>query len=204
MRKAVWALLALALAVVAAGCGGGGGGDGSAATTEAETPYRGIVVTNSPRAPAFRLHDEHGRVVTMADQRGRWVLMTFLYTYCPDVCPVIAGQLNQVLKTAPARRADLRVLSVSVDPKRDTPAAVRKYARDHRLLPTFRWLLGTRAELKRVWDAYNIAVLPGPKNTVSHYAVQLLIDPQGRERLAYDSQVKTADVVADLRTLERE
>jgi protein SCO1/2 len=194
---------ALALVVGAAGCGGSGGNE-SAATTEGQTPYRGITVTNSPQAPAFRLHDQNGRLVTLAGQRGRWVMMTFLYTYCPDVCPVIAGQLNQVLKTVPARRADLRVLAVSVDPKRDTPAAVRTYVRNHRLAPTFRWLLGSRPELKRVWEAYNIAVLPGPKNTVSHYAVQLLIDPQGRERLAYDANVEAADVVADLRRLERE
>jgi protein SCO1/2 len=142
--------------------------------------------------------------VTLAEQRGRWVLMTFLYTYCPDVCPVIAGNLNAVLRTPVARNADLRVLSVSVDPVRDTPAAARKYVRDHRLLPTFRWLLGTRAELSKVWKAYQIAVLPGPKKTVSHYAVQLLIDPEGRERVAYDSQVQTADVVADLKRLQSE
>ena len=60
------------------------------------------------------------------------------------------------------------MLSVSVDPARDTPPAARKYVRDHRLLPTFRWLLGTRAELAPVWQAYNIAVLPGEQKTVSH------------------------------------
>jgi protein SCO1/2 len=189
------ALLALAAAPALAGCGGGG---------PAAPAYRGIEVPDSPPAPDFTLKDEHGRTVTMAGQRGHWVLMTFLYTYCPDVCPVIAGQLNAALRSAPARSVGLRVLSVSVDPRRDTPAAARKYARDHRLLPTFSWLLGSRSELKRVWDAYDIAVLAGPKQTVTHSAVQLLIDPEGRERLVYDSEVKTADVVADLRTLQDE
>ena len=93
--------------------------------------------------------------------------MTFLYTYCPDVCPVIAGNLNAVLRTAPARRADLRVLSVSVDPTATRPAAVRRYVRDHRLLPTFRWLLGTprraRAGLARVPDRRP----PGPQEARS-------------------------------------
>jgi protein SCO1 len=194
VRSAAVLLLVVA-SVAAAGCGGGvGGGD------DAEQ-FRGLVLEDRPVAPNFRLRDQDGRLVSLADQRGRWVLMTFLYTWCPDVCPVIAGNLNQALRSPAAKQAGLRVLSVSVDPARDTPATARKYARDHRLLPTFRWLLGTREELVRVWDAYDVAVLPGPKNTVSHSAIQLLIDPEGHERLVYDSQVQTADVVADLRTL---
>ena len=192
-RRAAALALLLVVAFAAAGCGGGGDG-------EAEQ-LRGLVLEERPVAPNFRLRDQDGRLVSLADQRGRWVLMTFLYTWCPDVCPVIAGNLNQALRSPAAKRAGLRVLSVSVDPARDTPAAARKYARDHQLLPTFRWLLGTQAELKRVWDAYDIAVLAGPKRTVSHSAIQLLIDPEGHERLVYDSQVQGADVVADLRTL---
>jgi protein SCO1 len=139
--------------------------------------------------------------VTLADQRGHWVMITFLYTYCPDVCPVIAGNLNAALRSAPARRGGLKVLSVSVDPARDTPAAVRRYVREHRLAPAFLWLLGTRAELERVWRAYRVAVLPDPGGTITHSSFELLIDPEGHERLVYDSGVKTADVVHDLAQL---
>ncbi len=175
---------------MAAGCGGSG--------ADAQASYRGTVLPERPAAPSLALRDQHGRTVTLAGQRGRWVLVTFLYTYCPDVCPVIAGNLNAALRSAPARRAGLRVFSVSVDPARDTPAAVRRYARQHRLAPSFLWLLGTRAELRKVWDAYRIAVLPGAKGTITHSAPSLLIDPEGRERLVYDSTVQTADVVHDL------
>ena len=195
-RRPAGLVLLLVLVLAAAGCGGGGSSGG-----DDPGRFRGLVLEDRPVAANFRLRDQDGRLVSLADQRGRWVLMTFLYTWCPDVCPVIAGNLNQALRSAPAKQAGLRVLSVSVDPARDTPAAARKYARDHRLLPTFRWLLGTRAELARVWDAYDVAVLPGPKRTVSHSAIQLLIDPEGHERLVYDSRVQAADVVADLRTL---
>jgi protein SCO1/2 len=194
-RSAAAAAVAVALAACAA-CGGGGGG--------AQPALRGIVLPDRPAAPGFTLHDEDGRTVSLAGQRGRWVLLTFLYTYCPDVCPVIAGNLNAALRTAPAHRAGLRVLAVSVDPARDTPARVRAYARSHQLLPSFRWLLGTRAQLAPVWREYKIAVLPGAKKTVSHSTVQLLIDPSGRERLVYDATVKTGDVVDDLRTLADE
>jgi protein SCO1/2 len=183
---------------VVAGCGGKGSSGNDA------TKYRGLLLPDSPTAPNFRLHDENGRLVTLTGQRGHWVMMTFLYTWCPDVCPVIAGNLNGVLRTPTARQAGLRVLSVTVDPARDTPLAVRTYARNHQLLPTFRWLLGSEQELQPVWQAYNIVVMPGEKRTVSHSTVQILIDPEGHERLVYDANVKTADVVADLKTLQDE
>ena len=110
--------------------------------------------------------------------------------------------LNGVLKTSVAKRAGLRVLAVSVDPKGDTPAAVRRFVRVHELLPSFLYLTGTRAELQPVWSAFHVASTPGPNAEVSHSAIEYLIDPQGRERLIYDSTVTTATVVHDLTLLE--
>jgi protein SCO1/2 len=194
------ALLAAAVAVLCAGCGGGGG------TATVEQPvrlFRGTVLSPPVPAPAFTLRDQSGQQVSLAAQRGRYVVVTFLYTHCPDVCPVIAGNLNTALKSPVARRAGLRVLAVSVDPKGDTAEAVRRYVRERRLLPTFHYLIGTRARLGRVWKAYRIAVLAGPQATVTHSTVQLLIDPRGRERLTYGSDVTAADVIHDLRRLER-
>jgi protein SCO1/2 len=183
-------VLAALFAALVAGCGGSGSND--------QASFRGTLLPDRPAAPNFALRDEHGHLVTLTGQRGRWVVVTFLYTTCPDVCPVIAGNLNAALRSAAARQAGLRVLSVSVDPVRDTPAAARRYARQHGLAPSFLWLLGNRPRLQRVWRAYRIAVLPGSKGSITHSTVELLIDPQGRERLVYGSTVKTADVVHDL------
>jgi protein SCO1 len=180
----------LVLGLAASGCGGAGGDE--------ESSLRGIVLPDRPEAPPLALHDQDGRPVTLAGERGRWVLVTFLYTYCPDVCPVIAGNLDAALRSGPGRRAGLKVLSVSVDPARDTPAAVRRYVRRHHLAPAFVWLLGTRSELKRAWRAYDVAVLPGAKGTLTHSTPTLLVDPEGRERVLYDTTVQTADVVHDL------
>ena len=193
------ALLGVLVLAVAAGCGGGGGGG-----TDDAAAYKGILLPDQPKAPNFRLHDQNGKPVSLAAERGKWVMMTFLYTWCPDVCPVIAGNLNTALRSPTAKQAGLRVLSVSVDPKRDTPAAVRKYVRDHGLLPTFRWALGNEQQLSEVWRAYKIVVMPDVKDTVSHSTVQLLIDPTGHERLVYDAHVQAADVIADLKTLQGE
>ncbi len=58
----------------------------------------------------------------MGDQRGKLVLLTFLYTNCPDVCPLITQNLNEALQMLGAKRDDVRVLAVSVDPEGDTPS----------------------------------------------------------------------------------
>jgi protein SCO1/2 len=191
-------LLGVLVVAFATGCGGGG------SSTDDASAYKGILLPDQPKAPNFRLHDQNGKPVSLAAERGKWVMMTFLYTWCPDVCPVIAGNLNTALRSPTAKHAGLRVLSVSVDPKRDTPAAVRKYVRDHGLLPTFRWALGNEQQLSEVWRAYKIVVMPDVKDTVSHSTVQLLIDPTGHERLVYDAHVQAADVIADLKTLQGE
>ena len=183
-----------ALALVCAACGGTKG--------PSQAAFRGTLLSPAPAAPAFTLSDQAGAAVGLAGEQGHYVVVTFLYTHCPDVCPVIAGTLNRVLKTPAAHRAGLRVLAVSVDPKRDTPGAARQFVREHQLVPTFRYLTGTRAELEPVWKAFHVAAVAGPGGTVTHSTFEILIDPQGRERLIYDSTVTAAAVVHDLSLLE--
>jgi protein SCO1 len=189
-------LAGLALLALCAGCGSG------SAIRHPTSVYCGATLSPAIAAPDFSLPDQAGRQVSLASQRGHYVIVTFLYTHCPDVCPVIAGNLNVALKSPVARRAGLRVLAVSVDPERDTRVAAGRYVRERGLLPSFRYLTGARAQLRRVWKAFRIAVLAGPKGTVTHTAVELLIDPRGRELLSYGSDVRAAWVVHDLRLLE--
>jgi protein SCO1/2 len=194
MKRAV-----LILTLFLAGCGGGGG---ATTSSQPSVQFAGGTLDPPVRAPNFALRDQRGRIVSLAEQRGHWAVVTFLYTHCPDVCPLIAANLNQAIQTGAGRRAGLHVLAVSVDPARDTPAAVRKYARDHRLVPSFSYLIGTRAQLQRVWSAYHVAVQPGPRGTVSHSSFEMLVDPKGMMRLIYDATVKSSDVSGDLAKLE--
>jgi protein SCO1 len=135
------------LAAVLAGCGS------SAAKISVPTApkrtFAGGEVSPPRTAPPIRLHDAAGRPVTLAAQRGRYVLVTFLYTHCPDVCPLIAQNLNAAVRSFRGKADDLRVLAVSVDPKGDTPAAVRAYTKRMHLVPQFRYLIGTRPQLRR-------------------------------------------------------
>ena len=185
MRRAT--LLAVLLL---AGCGG-----------SKAPPLVGVALDPPVHAPNFSLEDQSGGRVSVAEQRGHWLVVTFLYTQCPDVCPLIAAQLNRAIGTQAGRQARLHVIAVSVDPARDTLAAVRRYAVTHRLVPVFRWGIGSRAQLARVWRAYHVAAQPGPRGTVTHSTVEILIDPQGNERLLYDATIKASQLAGDLERL---
>lgn len=183
---------ALLAVLVLAGCGGGG---------TKTSQFSGTVLTPSSQAPNFALEDQSGHMVSVAQQRGHWFVVTFLYTRCPDVCPLIAANLNGAIGTAAGKKAGLRVLAVSVDPAHDTLAAVRRYAVVHRLAPSFHFLIGSRAELEPVWKAYHVAARPGPKGTITHSTYEMLIDPQGKERLLYDATITSAELSGDLAKL---
>lgn len=195
MRRAAAALL---VAFAVAGCG-------AVHKTRviehpaAPPPSAGFRLKPPTPAPAFTLHDQAGKATGAQDYRGHWFVVAFLYTHCPDVCPLIANNLGAAQRSLP----DLRVLAVSVDPKGDTPAAVRGFLRTHHLGARFRYLTGTHEQLAPVWAAYHVAAVGGPKETVSHSAFELLVDPAGRERVLYDSKLHARDLVRDVRTLAK-
>jgi protein SCO1/2 len=196
-----FALLAL-LALVLAGCGGSAVA-GPAHPEQTAKTFRGSELDPPMKTTDFRLRDQDGKPVSLAVQRGRLAIVTFLYTHCVDVCPLIAEHLNLALRQLkPAERAKVRVLAISVDPKGDTPKAVRQFVYSHRLLPEFRYLTGTRKQLAPVWHAFHIAVSANPE-TVDHSAYEVLVDQQGAGRVIYDAQVRPAQVVHDVRVLLR-
>jgi protein SCO1/2 len=187
------------LAAVLAGCG-----SSAARISAPPTPKRtfaGGEISPPRTAPPIRLHDAAGRSVTLAAQRGRFVLVTFLYTHCPDVCPLIAQNLNAAVKSFGGAADGIRVLAVSVDPKGDTPAAVRAYSKRMHLVPQFNYLIGTPAELRRAWAAWHVLSVRQSAKIVDHIAYTALVDRTGKERVLYGADVHAKEVVHDLRVL---
>lgn len=189
-------LILLVVAPLAAGCGGG-----KAAKAEPPLAFKGAPVTKPKVVPDFTLHDARGEAVSLSDERGRLVLITFIYTNCPDVCPLITSNLNDALRQLGPERKNVRVLAVSVDPKGDTPKAVKAYEKVHHLIPEFRYLIGTRAELGAVWAKYNVTAISEDPELVDHVAYTLLVDRSGKGRVLYDARVRSAQVVHDVRLL---
>lgn len=153
---------------------------------------------------AFELTDARGGPITTAALRGRPYALTFLYTQCPDVCPVIGQELKGVLRDLGDGAPRAAVVAISVDPRADTPQAVRSWLRRQRQPANFHYAIGTERELRPVWEAYYAAPqLSGRPETSTHTATVWLIDARGRLRARYPAgaPLPPDEIASDLRAL---
>ncbi len=172
------------------------------AANAAAPGFDGPTIKNPRLAPNFALRDQDGWTVELSHLRGKAVLLTFLYTHCPDACPLTAVRLNGALAGLGPERTRVRVLAVSVDPRRDTRQAVAGFISSHHLLRQFRYLTGPRAKLATIWRLYGIASHPaGGDKALDHTLYTLLIDPKGRGRVLYDSTATSTIIDHDLRII---
>jgi protein SCO1 len=158
-------------------------------------------------APDFTLTDGiSGNAVTLSAQHGKVVVVSFLYTHCPDVCPLTAEQFRMAQQKLSASERDGTIfVAVSVDPQQDTPTAVQAFARDHGLVKNFVFLVGGAAQLQAVWSAYGIRIETDPATRgVGHSDAIYLLDKKGQARVLTHSDI-TADALAgDLKVLAAE
>ena len=82
--------------------------------------------------------------------------MTFIYTHCPDICPLIVGHLHSALQKLGADRHKFQIIAVSVDPRGDTPKTVKAFLADHQMTGKMQYLIGSTPELARVWKAWGV------------------------------------------------
>lgn len=152
-------------------------------------------------APDFTLTDAmSGNALTLSSLRGSVVAMAFLYTHCPDTCPITAAQFRAAQKQLGGDASRVRFVAVSVDPDGDTPAAVRDFSAAHDLSTNWHYLIGPRAQLQHVWGLYGVGAFAQSKD-ISHNDAIYLIDAKGREREIVHSDTPVKDLVGDLRVL---
>ncbi|HST39343.1 MAG TPA: SCO family protein [Conexibacter sp.] len=208
MTRALALLLALALgALVAAGCGSSGddasgeGGDGSGRFAAAGTLPEGLAGRAAPRMVLTDARSE--RPLDTATLRGRPYLVTFLFTNCPDVCPLIGQELRQSLEELGPQAADVAVVAVSVDPRHDTAEAVRTWLRRQRQPENFHYLIGSEQQLTPAWRGFYAAPQVAGNPDSAHTAVVWLVDAQGRlaGKISAGQAFDPAALAADLRTL---
>ncbi|HEX6062220.1 MAG TPA: SCO family protein [Candidatus Limnocylindria bacterium] len=158
-------------------------------------------------APDFTLTDGiSGKPVTLSAQRGSVVVLSFLYTHCPDVCPLTAEGFRMAQqRLSPSERDGTVFVAVSVDPQQDTPEAVQAFARAHGLTKNFVFLVGGAAQLQAVWSAYGVRIETDPSTpSVGHSDAIYLLDKKGQARVLTHSDI-TADALAgDLKLLAAE
>jgi protein SCO1/2 len=185
----------LALALLSAGC------DKLASKPAA---FQNTDLTGLDYAKGFSLTDHTGKARTLADFRGKVVVLFFGYTQCPDVCPTTMAEMAGVMKELGPAADEVQVLFVTLDPERDTQALLASYvpAFDKRFLG-LRGTLDQTAQTAKEFKVF-VAKVPGKEPgsyTVDHTAGSYVFDKEGRVRLFLRHGNGPAPIVHDLRQL---
>jgi protein SCO1 len=156
------------------------------------------------RAPALALIDQSGQPLSLKELRGKVVLLTFTYSACVDVCPLItAAMVTLQQRLTAAQRQQVFFLAVTTEPEVDTPAVLHAYA--NRLgadLASWAFLTGPPQAVQEVWQAFGLTVKRRAKGGVDHPAWTLLIDQEGMVRYRYlGSLLEVETMLEDMRTL---
>ncbi len=162
--------------------------------------FFGTLALPSKPAPPIHLHNYLGQAVTLAEYRGKAVLVTFLYTDCPDVCPLITSNLRVALNMLGRRDSDVRVIAVSVDPRGDTPAAVARFLAEHGMTGRMQYLIGTAGELSRTWAAWGVGAKAevGQPDLVAHSALVYGVSASGKLVTIYPATFEPHQIAHDV------
>lgn len=175
------------------------------ACSNGSAKYHGYNLTGVMPDLAFTLTGENGHTVTAKDSAGKVRMMFFGYTHCPDICPITLSRVKAALQMLPqAKRDKIRVLFVSVDPKRDGPERLGEYTA--RYGPRFLGLTGTQEQLRELTKRYRVTYSYGEPNEhgfyiVSHSTGVFVFGPDGRIRLLLDQSLTAKQIASDLKTL---
>ena len=169
-----------------------------------EPGFKNTDVTGADCCKDFRLTDHNGKVRTLADFRGKAVVVFFGYTQCPDVCPTTMMEMTAVLQQLGADAARVQMLFVTVDPERDTRELLSNYVPAFN--PSFLGLYGDMETTARTAKEFRVFFQKQPgatptSYTVDHMAGSYVFDPQGRVRLFARYGDGGVNLAADLRTL---
>ena len=168
---------------------------------------RSVVTGRADVGGPFRLTDHNGKSVSEADFRGRYMLIYFGYSFCPDVCPTTLGVMAQALeKLGPGRARRVVPIFITIDPERDTPKVLADYMKAFG--PSFVGLTGSVAAIKDVEKKYRVYAVKKPLDSskgsggaygVDHSSVLYLMGPDGKLVSFYDEIISPDDLAKDLK-----
>ncbi|MES2609664.1 MAG: SCO family protein [Pseudomonadota bacterium] len=187
-------LLALALAPLLASAVAG--------CKKAPVAYKGMDITGAEYARDFRLKDAQGQVRTLADFRGKAVMLFFGFTQCPDVCPTALTRAAEIRRLLGQDGQRLQVVFITIDPERDNPTVLSAYTQVFD--PGFIGLYGDleqTAATAREFKVFYKKVPTGSSYTMDHSAFSYVFDPLGKPRLVLRHEQSAKDCADDLRQL---
>jgi len=168
-----------------------------------QVPGLGRVVTTGQAdvGGPFQLTDQHGKRVSDADFRGRFMLIDFGYSFCPDVCPTTLAVMAQALEKLGGRAGRVTPVFITIDPERDTPKVLDEYMKSFG--PAFVGLTGSPAEIKDVEKKFRVYAakkpLEGGNYGMDHSSVLYLMGPNGKMISFFDETVSPDDLAKELK-----
>ncbi len=201
---AVIAVLALA-AALASGCGSSsksgtqGSTTGASAASTSKYESAGVLEPVRP-APPLALKNYLGQPVNIDSYRGKAVLVTFVYTHCPDVCPLMIGNLHNAQALMGKEASKAQIIAVSVDPKGDTPKTVAHFLALHDQTGKMQYLIGNKKELAAVWKAWGVGAErdAGNPDLVEHSGLVYGITGSGKRLTIYSANFKPSEIAHDV------
>ena len=166
----------------------------------AASQYRGSLASPAETEPPLSLRNYSGQRINIDQYRGKAVMVTFVYTKCPDVCPIIASNLGVALNLmGPREAARVQLIAVSVDPRGDTPAAVGSFLASHGVLGRMQYLIGSAHELARVWKAWGVGSEREAQQPqfVNHSGLVYGVSASGKVTTLYASNFTPQEIVHD-------
>jgi cytochrome oxidase Cu insertion factor (SCO1/SenC/PrrC family) len=156
-----------------------------------------------PAAPDFTLTDQFGTKVSLRQFAGKVVVMAFVDAECTTVCPLTTVSMTEAVRMlGPAAAGHVQLVGIDANPDATAVSDVRAYSAAHEMTHSWDFLTGSDAQLKAVWKAYHVYVAASQGN-IDHEPAIYLIDPQGKERTLYLTQMayagvgQQADLLAD-------
>src|SRR6516225_3626675 len=138
-------------------------------------------------APPFTLTSQDGKQVALADLRGKVLAVTFIYTGCPDICPLVTQKMVDVQNALGARfGAKIAFVSITLDPEHDTPPVLKDYAQSWGAKPNgWMFLTGSPAAIRDATRRYGVYFAKKEDGSVDHTQLTTLVDADGRMRVQY-------------------
>ena len=190
----------------------------------------GTELTARETAASFTLTNQFARPVSMTDYRGKVVVLTFLYTNCPDICPVTTANIREAYDLLGDVVGEVAIVAVSVDPERDTTEEARAFSDRWQMTDRWDFLTGPRDDLEAIWKAYYVDPAPNSSSAeqdasdatppaqrasgvealrqdiveqylVTHSAPVYVIDRQGIVRVLHTLPFEPASLAQDVRLL---
>lgn len=167
--------------------------------TDGKTSVSGLQGSDlgNKAAPDFHLTDQFGKPIALSQFKGKPVVLTFLYTSCPDQCQLTAEKLHSTMQILGSNAQNVSIIAVSTDPKRDTTAAALNFSKAHNMQDSWHYLVGTQDQLSPIWTSYQINAQP-EQQSVNRSLGLYVIDKQGRERVFLPTDFTPAQLSNDL------